>query len=209
MPRFRFSIGMICAMTAITALVISHTRTSWELSRANSKIEWLENARVHSWPNPEMISAVSTIDPSDSFQPQVQHAHWRWKIMLPNSLSFCLHYESSSKMLSVAPESLGTHRTSCVKLPTGEFELEIEISKGVDGQHQLKILAAGDATTIPMPDDFDIFDKSGFITNIAGIKQTATGSPDIPFLLACVREYARPGKSSEGIKLWLEPSPQE
>ena len=207
MPRMKFSLAAVCAITAIVAVPISHAVTSWKLHKANAEIEWLKTGRIESWPAPEMVSVLSVSNPSNSFRPANGVAQWQWKVMLLSSATFCLHCDPTSKTLDVAPKTLGTAPATGIELPAGQFDLNLEVRKLRDGDCQLKIVAAGDTTIVPLSKDCDIFDKSGYRINIAGIRQTSTGPPENPFLLACVREHATSGTPSEGLKLWLEPTP--
>lgn len=205
----KLSLGMIFAITALIALAISHTFTSWRLAKANADIEWLESARIQSWPDPELINVVSVDRPSSGFKPSRKTANWRWKILLPNTSKFRLHCQASPSTLDVAPESLGSSNAPSIMLPTGEFELDLALHENSDGDCRMHIVAAGVATDLVVSQNCDIFSKSGFRMTATGIRQTVSGDPAKPFLLVCVREYESATVPSEGLRIWIEPAPIE
>jgi len=156
------------------------------------------------WANPDLINVVSL---KHRFEPENNLVRWRWKVMLPDSPKFVLHYEASSDTPDSAPKSPGTLDSAGVQLPGGEFELDLTLTLADDKSCNLIISAAGIETVIDL-EDCDIFAKSKFLRKTAGTAEIESKAPSTPFLLAMIREHASTGPATPtgGLRIWLEPT---
>jgi len=203
--KIRFSIGMVLALTALVALAISHVRTSWRLNEVSAQNDWLKSARVKSWPKPNLINVVSVDHPTAGFKPANNNATWRWIVSLPESTDFYLHCQESPNSLDHIKKSLGTETPLGIKLPAGQFDLEIVLKKGEDGTYKLMV-SAGDAfANIAVPQGCDVFSFSGTFQWIAGISQTESAAPAGRFLLISVKEAPARTTPPQAFRVWLEP----
>ena len=203
----RYSLGLLLCVTALIAVGISHAITSWNLRSAKSEIAWLKNARNTFWPDPHSINIVSLDRPGAAFRPKNKSANWRWKMMSPESVSLRLRWDASSKTLEAPPAAGDTDSKCFLELPTGTSELDVSIKERNDGKLGLDCNLNGTVHEFEFDVDSTLFSQHGFAIQIAGVRQTEIGDPAMPLLLACVRGYASSSVPSEGIRIWIEPTP--
>lgn len=128
--------------------------------------------------------------------------------MLPEDATYRLRWESSPSLLSEAPhESAISLSDPLLLLSKGISKLDVSIFELPDGHLRLRFENSGNTTEVDVKGPVGIFKGHGFLHQLAGVKQTKSGDPTTPFLLACLREYAAEGIPSPGFRVWLELAP--
>ena len=155
------------------------------------------------WANPHLLNIIST---AHEFNADENYAMWRWRIWVPVSSKFRLRWETSPQLLDSNESLLDSDAGPGIALPTGEFKVEVVLTRDSLGNHKLKVNVAENATeTILLKSD--VFSKSRFLRKVAGSRQIVSERVSRPVLLAALREYASTGTAtpSEGIRVWMEP----
>lgn len=209
LKRTRFSIGFLLCFTAMVAIGVSHLITSWKLRVAQSEVAWLKMARNTSWPDPLGISIVSLDSPGAGVHPERKIATWHWKVMTPESASLRLRWEASSATSDTVPKIIETNPSSSISLPKGTFDIVATVRESGDRQLTFTCNIGGVEHERAFEGGSSVFSHHGFMSNIAGVQQTETGNPKMPFLLSSFRKYATSSVPSDGIRIWIEPDTEE
>ena len=207
LKRTRFSIGFLLCFTALVAIGVSHLITSWKLRAAQSEVAWLKMARDTSWPDPLGISIVSLDSARAGVNPERKIATWHWKVMTPESASLRLRWDASSATSDTLPKIIESNPSSSISLPRGTFEIVATVRESSDKQLMLTCNIGGVEYERAFESGSSVLSHHGFISHIAGVQQTKTGNPRMPFLLSSLRKYS--SVPSDGIRIWIEPDTEE
>lgn len=118
-----------------------------------------------------------------------------------------LRWDVSAKTLEVAPTTIDRDTEHFIEIPTGTTELIASIQEIGDREFHVRCIIAGKQHHFTFKSDSRLFDESGFIHQIAGVRETEIGDPIKPFLLACLRGYVTGSVPSHGTRFWIEQTP--